>query len=54
MAIKYSFVPDSLSSIERGNGIEFKDLDYSAWQSTVEPQDDISFAKSFVAQIMET
>ena len=27
MAIKYSSVPDSLYSIERGNGIEFKDLD---------------------------
>jgi hypothetical protein len=38
MAIKYSSVPDSLFTITEGNGIEFKDLDYSAWQSTVESQ----------------
>ncbi|MGA6923044.1 MAG: hypothetical protein WB053_06505 [Nitrososphaeraceae archaeon] len=34
MAIKYSSVPDSLFTNVEGNGIEFKDSDYSAWQST--------------------
>jgi hypothetical protein len=40
MAIKYSSVPDSLFAITESDGIEFKDLDYSAWQSTVESQAD--------------